>query len=218
MRILSGEDLASRRRFDCRVVRKMANRRYVFTAHRTAQDAEVGRNPITKEDDARFALHYRAQFNIRTLIGPGQFSACTIIRIDASHAGYPFQEPIGWVIESGASRLPYSPHFARGAPVCNGSIWRNDGHVLIGHYLIHLARLLNWHEVLSPGYGGYNPDAIAWWRRNIGGPLDSQLVYPALPASDLYGDVTVNDRPAHGFRKLATISEPNCGGGFKRIG
>ena len=218
MKRLPNQDLASRREFDWRVIRKMNNRQCAFTAHRTPQDAANGLRPIKSEQDARLALHYRAQYRIRTLVGPGEYSACTVIRVDASSADYPFGEPTGWVVEDGAGKLPYSPHFARGRPICNGSIWRSDGHILLGHYLIHIARLLNWDEELRPGYGGYNQAAVTWWRTNVGQPLDPQLVYPALPIDDLYGEVTVRNTQESGFQAIRSPERQAASSGFARVG
>jgi len=69
---LSPQDLVSRLTFDWRIIRTMSSAQYVFTAHRTAQHAAAGTSPIGDERDARYAMHYRLQFNIPTLIGPGQ--------------------------------------------------------------------------------------------------------------------------------------------------
>lgn len=184
---LSANDLASRRRFDWLVVMRMVSADYTFTAHRTPQDAQNDTNPITAEHEARFALHYRARLNVRTLIGPGKYSSHTLIHVDVSDPRYPFEEPIGRVIQSGKSRLPFSPHFAQNLPICNGTIWRPDGKVLLGHYFIHLAKLLNWDEKLWPDYGGWNPEAVRWWKKHLNRPLTSDLKYPIIPADVAYG-------------------------------
>lgn len=218
MKTLSQTDKTSRRAFDLRVVRKMSDEHYQFTAHRTAQDAASGQRPIVEEEHARFAEHYRGVYNIRTLVGAGEYSSQTIIRVDAAHRDYPFVEPVGWVVEEGASRLPYSPHFAHGVPICNGTIWRPDGSVLMGHYLIHLARLLNWDEQLPRGYKGYNGEAVQWWRKHINRPLEPDLTYPALPVEDLYGEVTVGSVGGGGFRALTPGPPHIVSGGFRKIG
>lgn len=211
-------DRASRREFDWRVVGKMSGGQYRFTAHRTAQDAASGHHPILGAQDARYAVHYRAVYALRTLVGPGQYSPQTIVRVDASDPGYPYAEPTGWVVEDAGSRLPYSPHFARGVPICNGTVWRRDGRVLMGHYLIHIAHLLNWDEILPPNYGGYNSAAIRWWRENINRPLDPDLIYPALPIEDLYGAVVVSNPRRGGFRPGSTAKPHVRGQGFRRSG
>lgn len=208
---LSDSDLTSRRRLDFAVVQKMTNDRFAFTAHRTPDDAVAGKNPIRQEKDARHAVHYRAEYQVPTLIGPDQYSPRTIVRIDVSHAEYPFEEPTGWVVESATSKMPWSPHFLSGTPICNGSIWRPDGQVLLGHYLIHVACLLNWDEELAPDYGGWNPKAVAWWRNNLDRPLDPTLVYPSLPQHELYGQV--NRSQEGGFRP----SSPKNQGCFRPI-
>lgn len=194
---LSHNDLASRREFDWRVVMRMVTEIYQFTAHPTPQDAQDGTNPITTEQEARFALHYRARFNVRTLIGPGEYSPYTLIHVDISSPQYPFFEPVAWVIQRGESQLPFSPHFASNLPVCNGTVWRPDGNVLLGHYVIHLAKLLNWDEQLWPDYGGWNPAAVEWWKKNLNRPLTPDLTYPVMPADVAYGV----EKPS-GFRRF----------------
>lgn len=216
-RHLSAHDRTSRLKFDWRIIRTMRSDRYDFSAHRTAPDAENGRNPIETEADARLAVHYRWQFHISTLIGPGQYSPCTIIRVDISDPRYPFVHPTGWVVEQGDSRIPYSPHFTKGYPICNGSIWRNNGHITLGHYAVHLARLLNWDEQLGSAYGGYNPGAIKWWRQHLNRPIDPQLRYPALPLGELYGDPVVT-KPDGGFRRIDLPPFPANPGWFRKIG
>ena len=215
MKKLSSKDLASRREFDFLVMRKMScgDGKYMFSAHRTAQDAAKGRRLIEDESEARYALHYRADYRVRTLVGPGRYSDCTIIRIDLSSPRYPFAEPTAWIVETKESKTPWSPHFARGLPVCIGSLWRKDGNVLLGHLLIHLAKLLNWDEHLAENYGGYNPKAISWWRSQLGRPLDPEISYPTLPVDELYaGDVRVSG----GFQALS-LNAANAKGGFRKL-
>ena len=196
---LSPQDLASRRALDFRVVNKMNTDCYQFSAHRTPQDATTHRNSITDARDARYALHYRARYRIKTLTGPGEYSAYTTIRLDVSSAGYPFSEPVSWVVEEGESQLPYSPHFARNRPICLGSVWRSDGQVLLGHCLIHLARLLNWDETIESGHHGYNRDAVVWWWEHLRHPLTPGQIYPVLPSDEAYG-LAMPERG--GFRRL----------------
>lgn len=184
---LSPDDLTSRRRFDWRVVTKMVMGRYAFTAHRTAQDAQAGAAAITHEQDARCALHYRARFAVPTLIGPNAYSKCTVIHVDVSDPAYPFAPPVGWVVENHESQMPWSPHFTANTPVCDGTIWQPDGSLLLGHFLIHIAKLLNWDEKIAPQYGGWNPDAIAWWKTHLNRPLTPELQYPVIPTDVAYG-------------------------------
>lgn len=215
---LSARELESRRLFDWEVVRRMNKLGvYMFTAHRTAEDAEKGRNAIEDQQDARFAVHYRAEFNIPTLIGEGQYSQPTLIRVDASRAGYPFQAPTAWVISTQSSKVPYSPHFSRSLSICDGTVWRSDGTVLLAQYLIHLAHLLNWDEVMDNEAGGHNPAAVRWWRQHVNRPLNPSLVYPELPVALMYGE---GDLPATGgFRPLSIASVKSTGtGGFRPRG
>jgi hypothetical protein len=213
---LSDEDLASRREYDWRIVSRMSGQAgCTFTAHRTAQDAEHGRQPVESQSDARRALHYRAEYRIRTLIGPGEYSSLTIARIDASDRNYPFAAPSAWIVETAESHTPWSPHFRKGVPFCSGSVWRPDGTTLLAHYLIHLARLLNWDEVLRNGYGGYNSDAVDWWRKHYSRPLNPEQRYPPLPADLLYGEVVVQ-KTAGGFRPMPSPTTVQVSGGFRR--
>lgn len=210
---LSASDLISRREFDFRVVSLMSkgSRIYTFTAHRTAQDAENGKRAIENERDARYAIHYRCVYRIKTLIDAAKYSDCTTIRIDASDANYPFASPSAWVVKG--CKLPWSPHFAPNLPVCLGSVWKSNGKVLLAHLLIHLARLLNWDEDLSREYGGYNPAAVKWWRAHLGRPINPELVYPVLPSEELYA---LDSSARGGFRSV--VQAPSgMGGGFRKL-
>ncbi len=185
---ISSPDRSSRLRFDFQIVQRMnQGGQYQFSAHRNARDALRGDNAILRVGDAHLAEHYRARFGIPTLIGQKQFSDYTILHIDVSAADYPFTEPTAWVVRQGESRTPWSPHFAEGLPVCNGNIWRADGQVTLGHYVVHLAHLLNWEEPLADAYGGYRPEAVAWWRKHYNRPLN-RITYPVLPLDLLYGE------------------------------
>jgi len=214
MKRLSNRDLQSRREFDFQVVAQMCLLPwYAFTAHRTPHDAETGSKPIKCDKDARYATHYRAVFQIRTLVGAGRYSNMTIIRIDASASRYPLEPPSAWVVEQDGSSMPWSPHFARGLPICHGSIWRPDGQILLGHYLGHLARLLNWDEQLSDGYEGYNGKAVRWWKKHLDRPIDPNLRYPALPVELLYGKAVV--RNSGEFRPSNSTAAKAPGGEFR---
>ncbi len=197
---ISTTDRSSRLGFDYQIAQRMnQGQRYRFTAHRSGRDALRSDNPILRVEEARLAEHYRAHFGISTLIGRNQFSAYTILHIDLSAADYPHAEPTAWVVRKGESRTPWSPHFAEGLPVCNGNIWRTDGQVTLGHYLVHLAKLLNWDEPLADEYGGYQPEAVAWWRKNLRRPLNT-ITYPVLPLDLLYGENQMASRG--GFRRV----------------
>ena len=217
MKRLAERDLLGRRTFDWQVVQRMNEPpTYVFTAHRTPQDAAKGLRPIDNEDDARFAIHYRAEYHVRTLAGEDRFATLTVLRVDVLGARYPYEGPVGWVVKTSESKTPWSPHFARGLPVCNGSVWRSDGQVLLAHYLVHLARLLNWDERLPSGYGGYNPAAISWWRKHRNKPLDPVLRYPKLAAELLYGEAAGSEES--GFRARGRSAVRPAQAGFRKIG
>lgn len=212
MKMLSEQDKTSRRAFDWRVLRAMCTGQYDFSAYYTAEAAASGSLPIEQEQDARYASHYRFVYNIPTLIGPGKFSRYTIIRVDVSDPSYPFIRPTGWVVDDAESRHPYSPHFQKGSPNCDGTIWKSTGQTTLGHYARHLAKLLNWDERLRPGYTGWNGEAIEWWRAHINQPLTPNLVYPVLPVEELYGEIEGDNVEGGGFRSI--IMSPN---GFRRL-
>ncbi len=211
---LSQSEMLSRRLFDWQVVLRMDSPTYGFSAHRTVKDAQTGYHQILSEDDARYTLHYRGVFHIKTLVGQNMYSPRTIIRIDVSDARYPFKQPTAFVVEAGESRVPWSPHFARGVPVCTGSIWRKDGTVTLGHYIIHVAKLLNWDEELADHDRWYNPRAVEWWRENLNRPLNPDIRYPVLPVDLLYGDVSAPE--GGGFRPSSSHPSPQEGG-FRKI-
>lgn len=217
MSILAHHELESRRFFNWEVARRMNQPdRYLFTAHKTAGDAERGANPINNASDARHAIHYRAEFHVRTLVGPNRYSDLTLIRVDAASAEYPFEAPSAWVVEKGKSKMPWSPHFTSGVPVCHGTVWRSDGSVLLAHYFIHLAHLLNWDEDMDREYGGYKPDAVRWWRENLNRLLTPDLVYPQLPVDLLYGERATP--AAGGFKpRVGNVCSSAPSGGFRPL-
>lgn len=212
MPTLPQSKLRKRRQFDYRVLSGMRGGKVEVSTHLTANDAERGRNPVSCVADAEHAAHYRAVFRFQTLVGPGEYNSPTIVRIDASAREYPYCEPTAWPLAREGSRIPWSPHFLSGVPVCLGTIWRQDGQVLIGHLVLHIGRLLNWDEHLNPGYAGYNGAAVRWWRKNLGRPLNPDLTYPSLPLDELYGAPVV--RRASGFRAVTSVQT----GGFRAIG
>jgi hypothetical protein len=54
--------------------------------------------------------------------------------------------------------------------------------------VLHVAKLLNWDEPLESLYGGWNPAAVAWWKRHLNSqPITPGLKYPALPLEITHG-------------------------------
>lgn len=158
------------------------------SAHGTREDAMCGANPITSEKDAGRAWFYRAVYRIKTLLGSGHFSdphkdPVVVVAVLNAHGSYPYTRPECYVV---GQTIPWSPHFAQGVPVCferPGRVWRSDGKTTLGHLLTHIAQLINFDEVIGdPSYGGYNWEAVAYWRSALGSkPITPDLAYPVLP-------------------------------------
>ncbi|MFC4588239.1 hypothetical protein [Sphaerisporangium corydalis] len=184
---MKGAELARRRKFDYEILRDMRCPSFDFEAYRTGGDLERRANRVT-DAQAGSAGRYRLKLRIPTLIGPGKWAQETIIGVNVDVADYPRAEPATWVI---SHPVPWSPHFRAGSPVCIGEeFWQaREGHVTLGHLVVHIARMLNWDEKgRGGGYVGWNAKAIEYHQTHYGGrPLDSALVYPVLP-SWLYGE------------------------------
>jgi hypothetical protein len=116
-------------------------------------------------------------------VGPGQYSDRTTVKIDLLANNYPYSAPCCWTI---STKTPWSPHFREGFPICiSNDLWESgSGKVLLGHLLIHIAKLLNLDETpRSEFYGGYNPEAAEYWRTKLNSqPINAQLLYPPLPS------------------------------------
>jgi hypothetical protein len=83
-----------------------------------------------------------------------------------------------------SDKVPWSPHFRKNLPVCAGEIWTESrGTMILGHLLIHVAKLLNFDELLrTADYNGYNPEAAYYWRTKLNmQPINPGLLYPVLP-------------------------------------
>lgn len=183
---MSRLDLAERRRFDYRVLSSMRGPVFDFTAYRSGSDLQNRRNPVTDEKAADGASKYAFVLAVRTHVSATAFADVTEIGVDTDVVDYPRKPPNTWVM---SPHMPWSPHFRKGSPVCLGEeLWPKDGHITLGHLVLHLARLLNWDEKgRGGGYVGWNPEAIAHHQRAYGGrPINPALIYPALPAW-LYG-------------------------------
>jgi hypothetical protein len=152
------------------------------SAHRTAADAYAGTNPVTPGTAGAPPEHYRVVYDFPTLIAKGRFHRPTVVHFDLlgnGGDGYPFAEPICRVV---GDQVPWTPHFHRVHPICIGAGWRTDGKTLAVDLLVHVQKLLNFDEPKpTPGYDGWNADAIRWWTREHGcKPLDPSLRYPVV--------------------------------------
>lgn len=187
---LNRSEVASRlKNVDYRLAMDMRCPIMDVSAHRTKDEASRGANPITSASDASEAWFYRVSYHIKTLVGEDRYSQPVqepvVVLIDLNaHGNYPFTRPESYVI---GSVVPWSPHFARGVPVCfevPGRVWLASGKTTLGHLLLHLARLINFDEYIGdPRYGGYNAAAVAFWRSVLREqPITPDLAYPVLPA------------------------------------
>ncbi len=207
---LDADDLRSRLKLDYQVVKLMRSPLMMAEAYRDVDDVRARRDPILSEDEGHLATHYRVDYHIRTLVGPGRYSNKTTIHFDLfANDDYPFSEPSGFVIDS---PYPWSPHFSdTDGWVCIGPIWEQaHGNLLLGQLLVHVAKLLNFDEpeYAEEHYGGFHPDAVEYWETELGRrPLTKNLPYPPLPA--LVAAPPPEERPARPvFKKKAVTGAP----------
>lgn len=186
---LTPQELQSRLRFDYEVVTKMRCSTMTFSAYRSVDDFRARRRPITALTEGHLATDYLVEYHIKTLVSAGHFSDRTLVHIDLLASGnYPYNEPVSWVI---SRPMPWSPHFHEKYPICTGEMWRQQGgNILLGHLIIHIAKLLNFDEVArGGGYVGYNAEATRYWTRELNGrPITPSLIYPVLPADLVHGE------------------------------
>jgi len=191
---LTSEQRDDRLRLDYRVTSQMQSPIMSVSAYRSVENLRAQRNTITAVEEGHLAKHYLAHYDIKTLIGPDQYSSTTSVHFDLLAKGnYPLSEPNCWVI---SARMPWTPHFKEGRTICIGDIWENSqGRMLFGQLLIHVAKLLNFDEIpLSPSYVGYNMEAAAYWREKLNRqPVTPELVYPVLPDPASSKPITVRD-------------------------
>jgi hypothetical protein len=181
---LTQEDIHERLRLDYRVIMKMRSPLVSIRAYRNADDLRSRLQPIVSEDEGHLAAYYLADYHIRTLIGPDQFSDKTSVLFDLlANNNYPFSEPSCWVT---SIPVPWSPFFKEGYPICIGGMWHEaKGAMLLGQLIVHIAKLLNFDDISrSESYGGYHAEAVNYWRTNLGHqPITPNLPYPVLPDS-----------------------------------
>lgn len=179
---LTPEQRDDRLRFDYRVVNEMRSPIMSVAAYRSVNDLTARRDPIVSEAEGHLAQHYLIDFNVRTLVGEDRYSLSTSVHFDLlANGNYPLKVPVCWVI---SNEIPWTPHFKKGLPICIGEIWEeSNGKMLLGQLLIHVAKLLNFEEVpRSENYGGYNPEAVRYWRTKLNmHPITPNLIYPVLP-------------------------------------
>ena len=218
---LNQDDLHSRLLLDYRVVTRMSGTLMRVVAYRNVDDLRKRRNPIISEGDGHLATHYLVDYYIKTLVGRGVYSDHTTVHVDVlANNNYPFREPACWVVES---KMPWSPHFVKGRPICLGELWNlSQGAMLLGQLLVHIAKLLNFdEESRGPGYVGYNGEAIDYWKNVLDyQPITKDLPYPQLPLHLLYAAPAAPERKMF-VRKsvgggMQQPAPPRAGSGFRK--
>jgi hypothetical protein len=185
IKLLTKQELHDRLRLDYEIVMNMRSPVMNVTAYRNANDLEVQRNPILSQEEGHLATHYLVDYYIKTLIGPDQYSDKTSVNFDLlANGNYPYTLPSCFVI---SSPMPWTPHFKEGCPVhTDYDLWEEaEGRMLLGHWLIFVAKLLNCDEIIprAENYGGFNPLAMHYWRTKLKRqPITPTLAYPVLPS------------------------------------
>lgn len=204
-------NIQSRLRFDYKVVSLMRSPLLQVEAYLNVDDLKARRNPVTSVSEGHLATHYRVDYNLRTLTGPGSYSKLTTVHVDLfANIDYPVSDPACWVIES---ELPWTPHVADNGWICIGKIWEAAaGNMLLGELLVHIAKLLNFDEpeYKDPNYEGFRPDAIKYWITELKRePITKNLRYPMIP-SLLLDDVTeAAPTPKITLRRASDLPIPN---------
>lgn len=222
---LEREDLRSRLQLDYRVVSRMYSPLMQVAAFRSVDDLRKRRNPVASDHEGELATHYLIDYHVKTLVGRGLYSDQTTVHVDLhANNNYPFSEPGCHVV---GGKMPWSPHFIKGRPICLGEIWRQaQGTMLLGQLLVHIAKLLNFDEVArEPGYVGYNGEAIEYWKNVLGYlSITKNLPYPPLPLDLLY-TAPASPAPKVGFVRKSVRgpggvplrpAPPKTASGFKK--
>lgn len=179
---LTAEQLKTRLKLDYQVVVKMRSPLMSITAYRNVDDLEKRRNPVVSEAEGHLATHYLVDYHIRTLVGRDEFSDNTSVKFDLlANGNYPYTIPGCFVI---SSRMPWTPHFRAGVPICTDhNMWEDSrGSLLLGDWVVHVAKLLNFDEIpRAENYGGLNPEAARYWREKLNRRPLNNIDYPPLP-------------------------------------
>jgi hypothetical protein len=184
---LTPEQRQDRLRFDYRVATQMRTPVMSVTAYRNADDLAARRNPVASEDEGHEATHYLVDYYMKTLAGEGRFLNKTSVMFDLlANGNYPYTPPTCFVV---SKPIPWTPHFTEDRPICtDDDLWVDArGRMLLGHWLVHVAKLINFDEIPHSGggtiYGGYTPDAARYWFDHYKQkPITPDFPYPPLPA------------------------------------
>lgn len=182
---LTPEQRQDRLRFDYRVATQMRTPVMSVTAYRNADDLAERRNPVVSEDEGHTATQYLVDYYIKTLAGEGRYLNKTSVKFDLlANGNYPYTPPACFAV---SEPIPWTPHFRKGRPICtDDDLWvEARGRMLLGHWLVHVAKLINFDEMPRGGgiYGGYTPDAARYWFEHFKQqPITPNFPYPPLPA------------------------------------
>lgn len=213
MATLSPELAIARRRLDYRAMAALTS---PTLASVTALDA--GGKALTREEGERGrATVFIVEYAMKFLTGPGTTGDRVKVRFDLSLSkDYPLTPPDVRVI---SQPLPWSPHvLATVGSVCIGEIWSNArGAMLVAHLVGHVAKaVLNCDEPdRGAWYGGWNAEAVKYWRDTMNRqPLVAGVHYPTPPAEVTHpgsASATLGSMPGLGL----SISRPQ-GTGLSR--
>ena len=198
---LSPRQMKSRLRLDYRIATGMRGPTVSVEAYASLSNLQARRHRIATVNEAGKASHYLLDYHVKSLIAKGKFHDRFTVSIDLlSGNNYPFSAPNCQVI---STPIPWSPHFTKGAPVCLGEFWpQQGGHATLGHLIIHIAKLLNFDEPpRDRSYGGWNRAAVVYWRNVLKHkPITPGLAYPGIPREILDSTNRTPSQPA--FRAL----------------
>lgn len=174
---------------------------------RTYESAEAlaARRTIAPEAaSAGKATLYLVDFTFPMLAANGGTLSKATARFDLLAGGnYPFSAPVVQFL----APYPWCLHVQPASgTVCLGNGWEESrGRMLLGQLIVHVMRLANFDE---PDRGlthdAYDPRALRYWRETLKtGPLNPNLIYPALPS-----EITHGNRPPENSTPLFTSARP----------
>lgn len=187
---LETAELASRLAYDLEVVSELRSPALGdIRAYASEEDRRAGRRLDPSNTGGRKAIVYIVDFRFPVLVSATETTPLVTVHFDLLSGGnYPYTAPWTTVI---SRPMPWSPHVQPNeGTVCIGEIWRDGrGKMLLADLIIHVMRVLNFDEKdRDPLYVGWNPAAIAYWRKTMGRkPLHPDLEYPVLPTHLTHG-------------------------------
>lgn len=155
------------------------------------------------------ATLYLVDFTFPMLAAEGSRLSKATARFDLLASGnYPYSDPFVRFLPSYPWCLHVQP---RTGTVCLGKGWQESrGRMLLGQLIVHVMRLANFDEPdRGPLHDAYDGRALQYWRETLGtGPLNRDLVYPALPTDITHGSLTPTD-PSVRFAAVRNGTTPD---------